>query len=418
MSDGQVSLLQIGARRNYVAARQLQEAGLLYAIVCDTAWHEQRIPSYLSFLARRSARFAGRLSRRSITGVPPQKIRPSVLPNAAQLSRHFVPAEKAHALADDALGWSVPRDVMASSAVILSCFGNGGSFLRRSKEEGKLIVTDFISHPHMWKMICEERTRWPGLERSDDGSLNRWYYEDRVAHLVELSDIYLCPSASVAEGLRDVPGFKEGCARIVPYGLSGFTVVPNTPEPGRILFAASSVSLLKGIMYLAEAERRLAETGIDTTVFVAGQVPAHWPQRPEFQGLQFLGHLTAEQMRQQLAKADVFCLPSLAEGSATSIFEAMAHGLPVVTTRASGSVVRDGREGHIVPPRNSTALSDALASIIQDRPKRQQMSACARATAARFSDRHCGELFTEVIMEALAMSGVRSPHNISNRAQN
>ena len=48
----------------------------------------------------------------------------------------------------------------------------------------------------------------------------------------------------------------------------------------------------------------------------------------------------------------MFVLPSLAEGSAEVTYEAIAAGVPVVTTRAAGSVVRDGIEGRIVPERD------------------------------------------------------------------
>ena len=85
-------------------------------------------------------------------------------------------------------------------------------------------------------------------------------------------------------------------------------------------------------------------------------------------------------MADEMARADIFCLPSLAEGSATSIFEAMANGLPVVTTLSSGSVVADGVEGFIVAERDGAAIADAVERIVGDRVLRDRMSQESRTT--------------------------------------
>ena len=56
-------------------------------------------------------------------------------------------------------------------------------------------------------------------------------------------------------------------------------------------------------------------------------------------------------------------IPSLHEGSALAIYEGLASGLPVITTKPSGSVVRDGIEGRIVPIRNVDALAAAMSDL-------------------------------------------------------
>ena len=99
------------------------------------------------------------------------------------------------------------------------------------------------------------------------------------------------------------------------------------------------------------------------------------------------------------ARADVFCLPSLTEGSSSAIFEALAFGVPVVTTASSGSVVTDGVDGFIVPERDAEAIASAIRRIVEDRELRQRMSESAKATAARFSDEACGAEFIRVIRE-------------------
>jgi glycosyltransferase involved in cell wall biosynthesis len=77
-------------------------------------------------------------------------------------------------------------------------------------------------------------------------------------------------------------------------------------------------------------------------------------------------------------EASVFVFPSLAEGSARVNFEAMACGIPVITTHEAGSPIRDGVDGFIVPARDSDALADRIAQLHADPILRQRMGRVAR----------------------------------------
>ena len=85
-----------------------------------------------------------------------------------------------------------------------------------------------------------------------------------------------------------------------------------------------------------------------------------------------------------MAAADVFVFPSLFEGSAVVTYEAMACGLPCLVTEEAGSVVRDGREGFIVPARDVDALAAAMERIGTDPGLRGHLAASARARAEAF----------------------------------
>jgi glycosyltransferase involved in cell wall biosynthesis len=79
--------------------------------------------------------------------------------------------------------------------------------------------------------------------------------------------------------------------------------------------------------------------------------------------------------------ADVFVLPSICEGSALVIYEALASGLPVITTPNSGSVVRDNVDGSIVPIRSSDAIAECLEQFAKDADLRCTMGQNARENA-------------------------------------
>jgi glycosyltransferase involved in cell wall biosynthesis len=85
-----------------------------------------------------------------------------------------------------------------------------------------------------------------------------------------------------------------------------------------------------------------------------------------------------------MAAADVFVFPSLFEGSAVVTYEALACGLPCLVTAEAGSVVRDGREGRIVPARDVGALAAAMHELGTDAGLREHLAAAARARAETF----------------------------------
>ena len=92
--------------------------------------------------------------------------------------------------------------------------------------------------------------------------------------------------------------------------------------------------------------------------------------------------------------AALFVLPSVTahdgdrDGIPNVILEAMAMGLPVVSTRQSGipEAVQDGRTGLLVPPRDARALADALAALLLDVDLRTRLGAAGRERAASTFD--------------------------------
>ena len=81
-----------------------------------------------------------------------------------------------------------------------------------------------------------------------------------------------------------------------------------------------------------------------------------------------------------LHRAQIYVQPSFQEGLPNSVLEAMTAGLPIVATRVSGNedLVHDGVNGLLVPPRDSTALADALVRLIGDIPAARRMGLASR----------------------------------------
>ena len=118
----------------------------------------------------------------------------------------------------------------------------------------------------------------------------------------------------------------------------------------------------KGLRHAVAALNALK---IPITLLVAGR-GGRGEQRalPPSDRVRFLGALPGEKLRAVLAAADVFILPTIYDPFSNACIEALAAGLPVITTTANGfaEIIAHGEEGHAVAPGDTRALADALAT--------------------------------------------------------
>ncbi len=186
-----------------------------------------------------------------------------------------------------------------------------------------------------------------------------------------MSDVIVGGSRLVIDGLARC-GVSEHKCRVVPYGVETWQFAPaaSTRQEGkngalRVLFAGE-VGLRKGAPYLLEALRELGPARVRARV--AGSIAVS-PRKlgPYLEVAEFLGPVPRSQMLGLFHWADVFCLPSICEGSALVIYESLLSGVPVIATPNTGSLVRDGVDGQVVPIRDSKAIARALERYRTDR---------------------------------------------------
>ncbi len=138
---------------------------------------------------------------------------------------------------------------------------------------------------------------------------------------------------------------------------------------------------------LLEAVARLASSGVQFRLVMVGGGPTLAQSRDLAAGLglhpprvTFRGPASPDEVRNLVAEAHIFCLPSLWEGMAGGVMEAMASGLPVVGTDVNGiaDLVEPGRTGLLVPPRDPARLSHALEELLEAPRKRALWGAAGR----------------------------------------
>ncbi|MGH7869229.1 MAG: glycosyltransferase family 4 protein, partial [Candidatus Dormibacteraceae bacterium] len=110
----------------------------------------------------------------------------------------------------------------------------------------------------------------------------------------------------------------------------------------------------------------------------------------------------------ELAAADVFVLPSYGEGNSNAILEAMAAGLPIVSTKVGGTPIQVGKEGEkfLVPPGDPTVLADRLVDVIEDDAERIRLGAAMHARVKTyFAIDHVAHVYEQAY--GLILSGRR-----------
>jgi glycosyltransferase involved in cell wall biosynthesis len=271
------------------------------------------------------------------------------------------------------------------------------SLLDLAKRAGLKVVSEIYILLQAERILKEEQTRFPEWEMAgvdSVGVLKEFHLESVIP---EWADHFICPSQAVADDLVDNWGAQQEAVSIVPYGMSpSWLKLEPQPQRGRVFFAGSAI-LRKGIHYLAMASEELVRRGRKYEFRIAGHADERVRNHPRCQHLQFLGRVPRARIQEEFQQADVFVLPSLAEGSAEVTYEALASGLPLITTKASGSVATDGQEGRIVPERDPEALADAIESTVENRTLRNEMAAAARATAANYTWDKYGERLARVL---------------------
>jgi colanic acid/amylovoran biosynthesis glycosyltransferase len=178
-----------------------------------------------------------------------------------------------------------------------------------------------------------------------------------------------------------VSPIAKQCMQIVHCGVSpaAFTYQPAGRRAGFIL-AVGRLDEIKGFIHLIDACALLVERGVAFECHIIGEGPlrATLQRQIDSSGLaahvRLLGALSQEEVRRNLLQASVFVLPSVVtargdrDGIPVALMEAMAVGLPVVSTRVSGipELVVDGVTGLLAEPGDSSGLANVVTLTLTE----------------------------------------------------
>ncbi|SAL34146.1 BceJ [Caballeronia udeis] len=272
-----------------------------------------------------------------------------------------------------AYGWLACRSIKSSDADIYHYrAGYGGWSVKLAKRRGMLCLCDHsVVSPLVFDFMVHNQGRIPGCDVIAGTRLSpAWKH---VLADIEAADHILANSELVKTTLICHQIERERVS-VIYQGLDEKFAesIPSGPHTGsraanHILFAGE-VSRRKGFDLVIQALESIPQS--DWVLTVAGNIDEVTAKDYELfmkrDNVHQVGFVSRKMLAVLMKKIPIFLFPSLAEGSARVVFEALACGCYVITTPNAGSVVEDGRHGAVVPPGNSEALRAAIESALRN----------------------------------------------------
>jgi L-malate glycosyltransferase len=257
-----------------------------------------------------------------------------------------------------------------------------------------------IVHTHSWGTLVEgiiaaRLARVPAVVHGEHGTLQLQARQKWLQPRIwSRADQVLSVSTRLAERMSRETGFPLSRIQIITNGVDcrRFTRVTsrearatlNLPAEAVVVGTIGRLVPVKDHASLLKAVRLLGERGLVPIVLIAGEGPL----KDQLLGqaaalglqsqLRLLGH--RPDVESVLSAMDLFVLSSVSEGLPNTVLEAMAAGLPVVSTQVGGAeeVVEDGVTGLLVPSQSVDQLATAMAALLADPGRRASMGAAGR----------------------------------------
>lgn len=228
----------------------------------------------------------------------------------------------------------------------------------------------------------------------------------------ELVDYIFTPSPFARDSFLE-RGFTEDKLRMIPFGVEPISLsippILATPPADQKLNAlfVGEVGFRKGILYALKAWQK-ADMNKGTFFVVGLIIDQIKPFLTEFRNdstIEFTGYADA---KKYFPQADIFIFPSLEEGSALVTYEAMAYGLPVITTYNAGSVITHDKDGLIIPVRDVDKIEEALHLLAKSPKLRTQMSQQAKNITQQYTWFNYGENVVKQFQSILGSTSTTS----------
>ncbi len=390
------------------ALRSLVEHDMLAEFWTAIAWNPES--QWNKFLP---SRLRAQLARRSFAEAPRERMKSVPWREIVRLGARSTPLEDLLCSGErpfSVIGMyrqfdnTVARRLREIKADAVYAYEGGAlQTFREAKRLGIKALYELPSSYWHWehKLLSEEAERYPEfaalLPKLRDSVL---HMEEKDEELL-LADYVLVPSEHVRQTLAGVVPDEK--VRVISYGAPAIRrqkrISYDSSRPLKVLFVGA-LTQRKGIGYLLDAIDRL---GSQVELTLVGQRFSANPRVDDacsrWRWFETLPHSGVMDLMQE---ADVLVLPSLAEGCALVVLEALACGLPVIVTPNTGSLefVRDGCEGFVVPICRADEIADRLNALNRDRELLAEMSHNAETTAARQSWETYRENWAETVKVA------------------
>jgi hypothetical protein len=400
-----VVVIQDGARLHYAVPIALQRAGVLERVFVE--WYVK--PYSLEALVARVAchldpALGMRMRQRTHSELDVSRVitNPRLAYKQAKSRKAFATAEEFYAWASELVArWVIRRGFGRANSLFGFVRNISPELCVRSRAAGLTVIADQIIAP----MAEERRQATVQAERFPE-----WQHSARPANETLVEEVeqrtwaaahhVTCASEYVRDTLT-VAGVKAEKISVLPYPIDAtqFSFVDRSMRHVPITVGAiGTIGLRKGTPYFLQVAKRLPNIRFS----LVGPIATNPRLLTGHPNVTVVGPVPRGQIATELAKFDVLLFPSTCEGSAGSVMEAMASGLPVVTSPNAGSVVRHGVDGFIHPYDDVESLAASVEALASDAARRADMSRAARARAESFNLDHYGACLVQAFRSATA----------------
>ncbi len=353
-----VVLSTIGKFHSFDLARQIHERGALTAIFSGYPWFKLRND-----------------------GLPRQKVRtfPYLHAPYMRFAPRYTPARHLWEWQDRVWFDRYVARRLPPCEVFCGLSGSALSTSRAAKFQGAKYVCDRgSSHIRFQDRILREEYDRQGIRF--DGIDPRIVGREEAEY--EAADAITVPSTFSLSTFIDA-GVDRKKVKLAPYGVDLDTFHPcakRMDDTFQILFVGN-ICVRKGVSYLLDAFRQL-DCERKRLVLV-GSASAEYEnlikQLRQDERISVMGHVPQQQLKEIMSRSYAMVLPSVEDGFGLVLAQAMACGCPVIASENTGAhdLFTDGKEGFIVPVRDSAAIADRLQMLADDLDLRSRMSAAA-----------------------------------------
>jgi phosphatidylinositol alpha-mannosyltransferase len=202
------------------------------------------------------------------------------------------------------------------------------------------------------------------------------------------------------------------------FGKPNVVPMPHLTEGKANILFVGRLEPRKGFGYLLRAFRAIKGAIPDARLIVVGHYTdaqaapyVEYARRHGLGNVDFVGPVSTEELVRYHRSAQLFCAPSTGfEALGIVLLEAMASGTPIVTTNIEGyrTVVTDGKDALVVPPKDPPALARALIRLLRDDELRANLAAAGRETVQRYAWPTLTQRILALYEECLSAAG-RAP---------
>ena len=218
----------------------------------------------------------------------------------------------------------------------------------------------------------------------------RLRFAAQAKRAAERSDLIIAVSDFTADQVIGVLGVERSRIRVIHHGVNRPSIPP--PEDAHrenLILNVGAIQHRKNIMRLIEAFERTPPDWrlvlVGSQGFGAAEILARIEQSPRRSSIELAGYVDEQRLEQLYAQARVFAFPSLDEGFGMPVLDAMARGVPVLTSNRSATREVAGSAALLIDPASSESVSSGLLRIVKSADLRAQLRESGLVRAGQYS---------------------------------